>query len=156
MSSTQTPKPAPARTARRERTATELHALYQKGESHGFKSLTREERAALLAPASYVTVFSAVGVLEAFLEASNEKNKERNAKIAALEARVAELLARPELKYCGVWEADHSYPAGSACTHKGGIWIAKCATSQRPDADGPGEHDWQLAVKRGADGRDLR
>lgn len=73
-----------------------------------------------------------------------------------LEARVHALEARPTLRYLGVWKAETSYPEGSAVTHQGGVWISRRPTSQRPDADGPGEHDWQLAVKRGADGRDAR
>jgi hypothetical protein len=66
--------------------------------------------------------------------------------IAALSARVAELEARPALKYIGVFRDDgRKYSEGSAITHDGGIWIALKATTERPNHSA----DWQLAVKSG-------
>jgi hypothetical protein len=76
--------------------------------------------------------------------------------LAPLAARISALEDRPELRYCGVYESDRAYGAGNAVTCNGSVWIAKTATCQRPDEDGPGARDWTLAVKRGKDGKDLR
>jgi hypothetical protein len=71
--------------------------------------------------------------------------------IAPLEARIAELEARPTLKYCGVWQSGTKYEAGACCTHQGSLWVCKAATITRP---GDALSQWTLAVKRGRDGKD--
>jgi hypothetical protein len=72
--------------------------------------------------------------------------------LAPLVKRINELEARPTLRYCGVWKGDVGYGEGAAVTHDGSVWIAKAIAS--PGAR-PGENNaWQLAVKRGKDGRD--
>ena len=71
------------------------------------------------------------------------------AAVAPLTARLAAVEARPELKYCGTWEANRVYAAGSVITFKTGIWIARGATAERP---GNGLTEWQLAMKS-VDGR---
>jgi hypothetical protein len=94
-----------------------------------------------------------------FLHDTNERNKERNAKIAALEQRcealqqrVQELEQRPAVAYKGVWNERELYGAGQFVTFSGSMWIAKTASiGRRPGTDPNG---WQLVVKRGADGRD--
>jgi Phage capsid family len=73
---------------------------------------------------------------------------------APLKQRIKELEARPSLRYCGVWKADVSYGEGAAVTFDGSTWIAKAIA---PPGEKPGEHhSWQLAVKRGRDGKDGR
>jgi hypothetical protein len=73
---------------------------------------------------------------------------------APLHKRIAQLEARPELKYAGVWKAETSYSEGAAVTQDGSCWIAKTFTLP---GQKPGDCDaWQLAVKRGKDGRDSR
>jgi hypothetical protein len=57
-----------------------------------------------------------------------------------------------QLVYRGVYEVDKTYAAGDAVTWGGAVWIAKCETSAKPDDHGH-VRDWQLAVKRGAEGR---
>lgn len=57
----------------------------------------------------------------------------------------------PSIIYRGVW-SDGEYAEGDAATYGGTLWIAKCATTQAP---GTGK-DWQMAVKKGRDGKDLR
>jgi hypothetical protein len=68
------------------------------------------------------------------------------ARSAAVEARIARLEARSELRYRGVWRAGQSYPANSMCSHAGSLWISAEATEAKP---GAGHTAWTLAVKRG-------
>jgi hypothetical protein len=75
---------------------------------------------------------------------------ERDAKIAALEKRIAALESRPALSYEGVYATDKVYSRGMFCTDAGSIWHCRAVTT----SDRPGtSSDWQLAVKHG---RDLR
>jgi hypothetical protein len=67
-----------------------------------------------------------------------------NTTIAALEARVALLEQKPHVKFCGVFESGKSYQPGDACTHSGGLWICRAATTGQPNQD---FHGWTLAVK---------
>lgn len=104
-----------------------------------------------------------------FLKQSNEKNKERNAKIEALERRCAELESqlaigdarmkalesRPAgLSYEGVWDATKVYARGMFATYGGSVWHAEQrSVSCRPGSD---PRFWRLAIKKGQDGKDLR
>jgi hypothetical protein len=74
----------------------------------------------------------------------NAKNVERNARLDALESRLEALESKPDVKFCGVYESGRSYAPGDACTHSGGLWICKAATTGQPNHDYAG---WQLAVK---------
>ena len=61
-----------------------------------------------------------------------------------LEERVKALEAKPTMRYYGVWKGDVAYEVA---------WVARSAnTSTKPSTTG----DWQLAVKRGHDGKDGR
>lgn len=78
-------------------------------------------------------------------------------KIEALERQIEALRAdRPMLadSYRGVWPAAsfEPYRKGAFVTHDGSLWIARTETRSKPGT----ADDWQLAVKRGADGKDLR
>ena len=56
-----------------------------------------------------------------------------------------------ESAYRDVWkESAGEYKRGDLVTHKGGVWMAKSATTERPGA-GDG---WKLVVKAGRDGKD--
>lgn len=77
----------------------------------------------------------------------------RDSRITALEARIAQLEARPELKYFGTHEPGKLYFRGSAVTHKGNIWIALSDTASAP-MEQVTEKQWQLACRAGRDGRD--
>jgi hypothetical protein len=79
-----------------------------------------------------------------------------NKKIQALEARVAELEARPELRYLGIHEEGKEYRAGSAVTLGGSVWIAEQRTRATPGDPAPASRAWRLAVQRGRPGRDAR
>ncbi len=70
------------------------------------------------------------------------------AHVKALKKRVAELEARPVLRYVGTWDRVRNYEPGEICTDGGSAWICQQETNSRP-----GTTDrWQLMVKRGRDG----
>ena len=72
-----------------------------------------------------------------------------SARVAALEARLAEVEGKG-IAYRGVWQKAEGYKRGDAVTSAGSLWIA---TKDQPlDVPGARAADWQLAVKRGADG----
>lgn len=72
---------------------------------------------------------------------------------ATLNARIAELESAPRgLAYKGVWQRAAEYKRHDAVTWGGSVWccVVDLARSQ-PDTD---VRSWQLAVKRGTDGKD--
>ena len=81
-----------------------------------------------------------------FAQNMNAKNIERNEKIAALEARVAQLESRPISKWCGTW-APKGYSEGNLVTRSGGLWLAMRDTSDTP---GSAPDSWRLIVKKGS------
>lgn len=51
--------------------------------------------------------------------------------------------------YQGVWDEKKAYAKENSVSFGGSVWIARADTTKKP-----GEHEsWQLAVKRGRDGR---
>lgn len=62
-------------------------------------------------------------------------------------------LTFPFQRYQGVYQAGRTYVEGDTVTYAGSLWHCGTATTARP---GDGATGWQLAVKRGQDGRDLR
>jgi hypothetical protein len=75
-----------------------------------------------------------------------------HAKISDIWQQVSDLQAKSAggMVYKGVWK-EGEWPAGSAVTYSGSIWIARRDTSGRP---GDGEDNgWQLACKAGRNGR---
>jgi hypothetical protein len=69
-------------------------------------------------------------------------------RIVELERQVAE--SKAAFSYRGTWNGDTQYNENDFVTQSGSMW--HCRRSTR---DKPGQSDaWQLAVKRGADGRD--
>ena len=74
----------------------------------------------------------------------------------ALEARIKALEAQPRgLVYKGIWSAGEIYAPGDCVTRQGGMWVCKVHQCQSKPGDNAGV-GWQLAVKSGRDGRDLR
>lgn len=77
-------------------------------------------------------------------------------RLDALEREAAELKAAGAKTlgdfYRGVWQPAQfdSYQRGMAVTHDGCLWIARAETRAKPGTN----DDWQLAVKRGRDGKD--
>ena len=76
----------------------------------------------------------------------NERNIVRNEEIAALEAKVARLEARPSPKWAGVFADGRAYAECSFVTDQGSMWVAERDTAQRPGTSNSG---WRLCVKQG-------
>ncbi len=67
---------------------------------------------------------------------------------------MAELEAKPNVAYKGVWEAGRDYMNGDAVTKAGSLWICRLNhLSSEPGVDFTG---WTLAVKKGRDGKTAR
>jgi hypothetical protein len=73
-------------------------------------------------------------------------------RLAQLEKRVHDLEAAPRgVSYAGTWTDTATYAKDVAVTCAGSLWIARSANTSRR----PGTADcWQLACKKGADGKD--
>src|SRR5688500_2391348 len=73
--------------------------------------------------------------------------------VMALRRRVAELEARPTLKYRATWVDGLIYEKGQLVTLGGSVWHCNARTTTRPTT-----HDgsWHLAVKAGRDGKSAR
>ena len=67
-------------------------------------------------------------------------------RLEILEAKIAELESRPELKHCGIWKPDKVYKANALVTMNGGLWLALKGNKQRPVSSSA----WQLIVKSGS------
>jgi len=58
----------------------------------------------------------------------------------------------PSMEYKGVWKESHGeYAKGHTVTQNGSLWVCLKATSDKPGSS----DNWQLAVKKGTDGKDL-
>src|SRR5438552_2158684 len=68
-----------------------------------------------------------------------------------LEARIKALEARPALQYLGIWTEGDQHREGDFVTYHGSLWHCNAIATQSRPGDGDA---WQLAVKRGANGRD--
>jgi hypothetical protein len=73
--------------------------------------------------------------------------------VAPLEKRIGELESRPQVKYQGVYRPGAEYSEGALVTRDGSIFHCSRTTRASP---GDGSMDWQLAVKRGQDGKSAR
>lgn len=80
-----------------------------------------------------------------FLRTHTARNKR-------LEARIAALEARPQLAYRGIWDPRETYQKSEIVTDHGSMFFCRCETKERPGVSS----DWQLCVKRGADGKDAQ
>lgn len=80
--------------------------------------------------------------------ASDPRIAELELHCEALTKRLADIEARPTLKFCGRWE-EGEYQAGSVVEHGGSMWITTVRTTQKPTSGDA----WQLAVRRGRDGK---
>lgn len=70
--------------------------------------------------------------------------------IEALHQRIAELENRPTMRYCGTHVPGKAYEPGAMVTSSGSLWACTAPTTARPGDGAPG---WQLAAKKGRDGR---
>ena len=74
-------------------------------------------------------------------------------RIERLEKRIIELEERPTMTYLGVYEKARQYSKGNFTTHEGSLWCCRAdVTRSQPGTDS----DWQLAAKRGTNGKDAR
>lgn len=75
--------------------------------------------------------------------------KQQTAVAHQMDDRMKALEAREQLEYLGVWDITKDYRKNHAVTHDGSVWIArKPSRGVRPPHEA-----WQLAVKRGGDGK---
>ncbi len=109
------------------------------------------------APASPDWQTIAVGVAGIDVRASDDlRSVEVVARLS--DGTVARSTAQfPAIVYRGVYSATEQYVCGDAVTRDGSLWVLRkptdAADENRP-LDAPGKHSaWQLAVKRGQDGR---
>jgi hypothetical protein len=88
-------------------------------------------------------------------EVKNYVDKSLATRCAALETKIARLegalAEKSAVKYMGVHRTGATYSEGSLVTRDGSIFHANKTTSEIP---GEGCLDWQLACKRGRDGKD--
>jgi hypothetical protein len=122
---------------RGEGTTDETSSLWQMIGSLGARTLDEFEAAP-----GYKD-FGRLGLTVATTVSTQEMLKALCSHIEGLERRLTE----NPLQYRGVWR-EQPYPAGSFVTHGGSMFHTAKATSRKP-----GEGDWTLAVKRGADAR---
>jgi hypothetical protein len=115
--------------------------------------------------------------IQAFLTQMNDRNKERNAKTAALKTRVTELegqaapgstdaalVARvkaleerpPTMAYKGVFAAGQTYERGEVVTWGGSMWHANTRTTEKPGEASMASRSWTLCCKKGSDGKDAK
>ena len=74
-------------------------------------------------------------------------------KIEALEIRNLEAEKQAaEFRYRGVWQPGEQYRRNNFVTQDGGVWVCLRDTEGKPGQS----LDWQLAVRRGRDGKDAR
>ena len=95
-------------------------------------------------------------VFAEYIETVEKRLVESTRKIQNLEKELAEQKAAPPPtladSYAGVWQPS-LHRRGAVVTMDGSLWIAKAAATEAK----PGtSDDWQLMVKRGRDGKDLR
>jgi hypothetical protein len=89
-------------------------------------------------------------MVKQYVERELARHEERIAKaLDAVEAKAA----NGQMAYRGVWRGDVAYKRGQCCTHKGSLWFALTDHTNSRPGDGV-NRDWQLAVKRGRNGRD--
>jgi hypothetical protein len=73
--------------------------------------------------------------------------------IKPLRERIEALESRESTSYRGVWSPIEAYKGGALITDHGSLWHAR----RDSENERPGQSDaWQLAVKRGRNGKDAR
>ena len=88
--------------------------------------------------------YALFGVLVDKWKEMNAKNIERNARLDALEKRLADLEAQPLLKDGGTWRHGSTYRRGDVTQFKGARWVCIKAHT----ANGVPDHEcWQLWEK---------
>lgn len=79
------------------------------------------------------------------------KREKLEKRIEALEAQTKTLQSKG-IAYRGVWQPAETYDRGDLVTFKGQLFHANARTRTEPATS----RDWQLAVQKGRDGKDMR
>ena len=90
------------------------------------------------------------GLVLSVLIGINQRNRERNVRLDALEARLTGLegkQSRPGVKWMGVHSVGSAYSEGALVTRKGSLWLALRDTTSVP---GTSADSWKLVVKSGS------
>ena len=85
---------------------------------------------------------ASIGILMHVFEGARRR-RELEARVEALERQ------QKAMRYRGVWQPAEAYEKGNLATYDGSLWIAIDENPGKPGASG-----WQLAAKRGRDGKD--
>jgi hypothetical protein len=122
------------------------HALAKTSEAieHADTAVT-VRRGDIVALATFATYSYAENWVQ--MKAAGKKRRE-------LEARVAALEARPDIRHVGIWDSKQAYVENQIVTDDGSCWLALIKSSGCRPGTAPGI--WRLIVKRGRDGRDTR
>src|SRR5262245_17846817 len=96
--------------------------------------------------------------LTPILDALQRRLQTVEAELAATKADLGDLRAKGLLQYCGVWQESASYARGACVTFGGSMWVATTAPMKgaKPGGPLPTDRAWQLAVKKGAEGKEGR
>jgi hypothetical protein len=90
-------------------------------------------------------------IADIFREHVAAETKALRERIDALERRNLEVESQAaEFRYRGVWQPSEQYWKNNFITHDGSVWICLRETEGKPGQS----LDWQLAVRRGRDGKD--
>ena len=85
---------------------------------------------------------------------AHQSNKALRAELVTLRARLDALERAPRgLTYSGTWQRSALYQRHAGVSHHGSVW---CVVVDETRSEPGSSRDWQLVVKRGADGRDMR
>ena len=87
-----------------------------------------------------------IGVWHGFVTGARRHRTALEVKVDALEREIAELKARPMLKWCGVHVDGQSYQEAQLVTRSGSLWVSTAPTFTTPGTPGS---SWRLVVKRG-------
>jgi hypothetical protein len=83
----------------------------------------------------------------------DQKAKQVRDKIEALELRTVEAETKAaEFRYRGVWQPGEHYRKNNFVTYDASVWACLRDTEGKPGQS----LDWQLAVRKGKDGKDAR
>lgn len=85
----------------------------------------------------------------------NEETRSLTVVAKFSDREISKSIKLPTMIYRGVFCEDFTYEKGDCVTCSGSMWVCKAETTQvKPGSEG--SQDWQLSVKRGRDGKDIK